>query len=116
VVLLSTHIVSDVESVASDIAIMAGGRLRTRGSPQDLLRHAEGQVWETTVAPDALTRLRQRHLVSRMVRTQAGVRVRLLAPSAPAPDAAPARPDLEDAYLTIIHAAPGTGEAARARR
>lgn len=34
VVLLSTHIVSDVESVASDIAIMAGGRLRLRGSPQ----------------------------------------------------------------------------------
>ena len=40
VVLLSTHIVSDVESVASDIAIMAGGRLRLRGSPQELLGHA----------------------------------------------------------------------------
>ena len=54
VVLLSTHIVSDVESVASDIAIMAGGRLRLRGSPQDLLRQAEGRVWEMTVPPGAL--------------------------------------------------------------
>src|SRR6266700_8245926 len=49
VVLLSTHIVSDVESVASDIAIMAGGRLLLRGRPEDLLRQAEGRVWETTV-------------------------------------------------------------------
>jgi ABC-2 type transport system ATP-binding protein len=105
VVLLSTHIVSDVESVAYDIAIMAGGGLRLRGRPQDLLRQAEGRVWETTVPPDALARLRQRHVVSRMVRTSAGVRVRLLAPAPPTPDAAP--PDLEDAYLTIIHQTPG---------
>lgn len=118
VVLLSTHIVSDVESVASDIAIMAGGRLLLRGSPQDLLREADGRVWEMTIPAGALAQLRERHLISRMVRTDAGVRVRLLAPVAPAPDAAPVPPDLEDAYLTIIHAAPGlaSGDAAEARR
>ncbi|HEY3904143.1 MAG TPA: ABC transporter ATP-binding protein [Streptosporangiaceae bacterium] len=102
VVLLSTHIVSDVESVASDIAIMAGGRLRLRGSPQDLLRHAQGQVWELTVAPDAVTPLRERHQISKMVRTPAGVRVRVLARDVPLPGAVPVAPDLEDAYLTII--------------
>jgi ABC-type multidrug transport system ATPase subunit len=105
VVLLSTHIVSDVESVVSDIAIMAGGRLRQRGRPQDLLRQAEGLVWELTVPAAALSQLRERHLVSRMVRTGSGVRVRVLAPAPPSPDAVPAAPDLEDAYLTIIHAA-----------
>lgn len=106
VVLLSTHIVSDVESVASDIAIMAGGRLLLRGSPQDLLRRVEGGAWELTVPPDALARLRERHLVSRMVRTAEGVRVRLLASASPAPEAAPVPPDLEDAYLTIVAHAP----------
>jgi ABC-2 type transport system ATP-binding protein len=105
VVLLSTHIVSDVESVASEIAIMASGRLLARGNPPDLLRRAEGRVWELTVPPDALAGLRERYLVSRVVRTAAGVRVRLLAPSSPAPQAVPAPPDLEDAYLTIIHQA-----------
>jgi ABC-type multidrug transport system ATPase subunit len=105
VVLLSTHIVSDVESVASDIAVMAGGRVRARGTPQDLLRRAEGRVWELIVSPEALGPLRQRHVVSRMVRTAAGVRVRLLAGGPPVPDAVPAAPDLEDAYLTIIHGA-----------
>lgn len=118
VVLLSTHIVSDVESVASDIAILAGGRLAARGSPAELLRHAEGRVWELTVHPDALGQLRQQHLVSRMVRTQAGVRVRLLAPASPTPDAVPGRPDLEDAYLTIIHPRlePDPAATGRARR
>jgi ABC-2 type transport system ATP-binding protein len=118
VVLLSTHIVSDVESVASDIAIMASGRLLLRGSPQDLLRQAAGRVWEMTVPPGALVQLRERHLVSRMIRTSAGVRVRVLTPVAPAPDAAPAAPDLEDAYLTIIHGVPrpARGTTAVARR
>jgi ABC-2 type transport system ATP-binding protein len=118
VVLLSTHIVSDVESVAADIAIMASGRLRLRGSPQDLLRQAEGRVWEMTVSPGALAELRDRHRVSRMIRTAGGVRVRVLAPVAPAPDAAPVPPDLEDAYLTIVHGVPGParGDTAAARR
>ncbi|MHB1592936.1 MAG: ATP-binding cassette domain-containing protein [Streptosporangiaceae bacterium] len=103
VVLLSTHIVSDVESVAADIAIMAGGRLLLRGSPDEVLRQAEGQVWEVTVLPGELAALRDRYPVSKMVRTAAGVQVRVLAPSAPAADAAAVQADLEDAYLTIVH-------------
>ena len=102
-VLLSTHIVSDVESVAADIAIMAGGRLLLRGAPEDMLRQADGQVWETTVPADAVAQLRDRHPISKMVRTPAGVRVRLLCPTAPIPGAVPVAPDLEDAYLTIVH-------------
>lgn len=117
-VLLSTHIVSDVESVASDIAIMAGGRLVLRGSPQDLLRQAEGRVWEMTVSPGALARLREQHTISRMVRAEEGVRVRLLAPVPPGVGAVPVPPDLEDAYLAIIHGAPGPAldDPAEARR
>jgi ABC-2 type transport system ATP-binding protein len=106
VVLLSTHIVSDVESVAADIAIMAHGRLVSRGSPQELLERARGQVWELTVAPAALAGLRERHVVSRMVRTEAGVRIRVLAAEPPGPGAVPAHPDLEDAYLATVHSRP----------
>jgi len=118
VVLLSTHIVSDVESMASDIAIMNNGRLQIRGSPEDLLRQAQGRVWEMTVPPGALAQLRERHRVSRMVRTSAGVRVRLLAPAPPGAEAVPAPPDLEDAYLMIIHGSrgPAAGETAEARQ
>jgi ABC-2 type transport system ATP-binding protein len=116
VVLLSTHIVSDVESVADDIAIMARGRIALHGSPQDLLRQAEGRVWELTVRPDALPPLRERHLISRMIRTGDGVRVRLLAPAAPQASAVPVPPDLEDAYLLVVHQASSQQQATGARR
>lgn len=102
VVMLSTHIVSDVESVASDIAVLATGRLLRRDSPEQLLREVDGRAWEIEVPSADVAVLQQRHLVSRLVRTAAGVRVRLLAPSAPYAEAVRVSPDLEDAYLTII--------------
>ncbi|GAA2063756.1 ABC transporter ATP-binding protein [Streptomyces albiaxialis] len=104
VVMLSTHIVSDVESVARDIAVVAGGRLLRRATPEQLLRETAGMVWELTIPPDALTAVRARHLVSRMVRTAEGVRVRVLSHTCPQAGAAPAVPDLEDAYLAVVNA------------
>lgn len=103
VVMLSTHIVSDVESVATDIAILAGGRLRRRGSPEELLRDVEGRVWEAVIAPEQVAAVQARYAVSRLVRTGAGVRVRMLAASPPFPDVECVPPDLEDAYLAAVH-------------
>jgi ABC-2 type transport system ATP-binding protein len=102
VVVLSTHIVSDLESVASDIVVMAEGRLLRRGAASELLASAEGQVWEMLAGPDEAARIQQRYLVSRIVRSERGVRIRLLSPVAPAPDASLVSPDLEDAYLALI--------------
>jgi len=101
-VILSTHIVSDVEAVADDIAVLGQGRLRYRGTPEGLLRDARGKVWELLASADELPALRQRFLVSRAVRTPDGTRVRVLAPDQPAPDAALVDPDLEDGYLWMI--------------
>jgi len=101
-VLLSTHIVSDVESVADDIAIVAQGRLLRRGTPEQLLRAVAGHVWETVVAPETVAAVQARHMVSRMVRTADGVRLRLLSTTRPDPDAALVPPDLEDAYLGAV--------------
>ena len=102
VVLLSTHIVSDVESVASDMAVVAGGRLRRRGSPEELLREVDGLVWEVVADPGDVAEVQARHVVTRMVRTPAGVRVRLLSEARPYPGAAAVPPDLEDAYLALV--------------
>jgi ABC-2 type transport system ATP-binding protein len=105
IVILSTHIVSDVEAVAEDIAILAGGRLVRRGTPEELLRAADGRVWELVVPAPALAEVRARHLVSRTVRTAEGVRTRVLAGSPPAAGAVPVKPDLEDAYLHAVRSA-----------
>ncbi|MFI5801809.1 ABC transporter ATP-binding protein [Streptomyces sp. NPDC051561] len=106
-VMLSTHIVSDVESVAADIAVVAQGRLLYRGSPEQLIASIEGQVWEAVAAPADLPGLQQRHPVTRTVRTSEGVRVRLLAHRPPHPAARQVTPDLEDAYLATVNGAVG---------
>ncbi|GGU43368.1 ABC transporter ATP-binding protein [Streptomyces albospinus] len=106
VVLLSTHIVSDVESVASDIAVLTAGRLRARGTPEELLRTVAGQVWEVLVDPASVPAVQARYTVSRLARTPEGVRIRLLSPHQPYEGAAPLPPDLEDAYLALVHGPP----------
>ncbi|AXQ55547.1 ABC transporter ATP-binding protein [Streptomyces koyangensis] len=105
VVMLSTHIVSDVESVASDIAVMADGRLLRRGAPEELMGDLEGRVWEILVDPSAVSAVQSHYVVSRMIRTSAGVRLRVLSAQPPVGDATQVAPDLEDAYLGVIRGA-----------
>ena len=107
IVLLSTHVVSDVESIADRIAVVAGGRLRACAPPETLLATARGRVWSWNVAPDQVTPLKQRFLVSGAARRNGGVQVRVLANEAPAAESVAAEPSLEDAYL--LHVAAGDG-------
>jgi ABC-type multidrug transport system ATPase subunit len=102
VVILSTHIVSDVEAVADDIAILAHGRLCRRGAPEELLRDVRGEVWDVLMDAGDLPTFRERHVVSRAVRTPDGTRVRVLSADRPTTDATPLEPDLEDAYLRVV--------------
>jgi ABC-2 type transport system ATP-binding protein len=102
VVILSTHIVPDVEAVATDIAIIAHGRLVAHRSPEELVRSVEGRTWEVTLPSADLPALRQRHLVSGTARRGDGVQARVIADREPAPGARPARPTLEDAYLDAV--------------
>jgi len=102
IVILSTHIVSDVEATASAIAIIDQGRLLLHATPEALLHAVTGRVWEWIVPSAELQAARQQYLVSGTVRTAAGVRLRVVAASAPAPDAQPATPTLEDAYLHVV--------------
>ena len=99
IVLLSTHIVSDVEAIATRIAVIAQGRLLADSTPEALLREVAGKAWTFTVGSEELTALKQRHLVSGAVRRSDGVSVRVVAAEPPAAVAQPAEPGLEDAYL-----------------
>jgi ABC-2 type transport system ATP-binding protein len=101
IVILSTHIVSDIEATATDIALISQGTLVAHASPEDLLRKAEGKTWETVIPSAELTAAKQRYLISSTVRRGDGVHVRVLAEAAP-PAARPAQPTLEDAYLYCL--------------
>jgi ABC-type multidrug transport system ATPase subunit len=100
-VLLSTHVVSDIESVANDLVLIAGGRLLLQASPEELLRRTNGKVWEWTVPPGELAGLRQRHVVGSAIRGADGVRVRVVAAEKPLAAATAVPASLEDAYLHI---------------
>lgn len=104
IVILSTHIVSDVEAVATDIAIIARGRLVRHAVPEDLLRAVKGQVWEWQIPSGEVPAARTRFRVSGTIRRNEGVLIRVLAGSAPGPDAHPVEPSLEDAYLHAVTA------------
>jgi len=101
-VLLSTHVVSDVEAIASELVLIAGGRLLLKASPEELLRRTAGMVWEWTVPAAELAGLRQRYVVGSAIRgADGGVRVRVVAAQRPFVTAAAVSASLEDAYLHL---------------
>ncbi len=104
IVILSTHIVSDVEATATRIALIREGRLVAEAAPEELLRAAEGQVWEWVMPSAELQAAKQRLLISGTLRRSDGVRVRVVAAESPAAGAQPVPPNLEDAYLLHIAA------------
>ncbi len=101
VVILSTHIVSDVEAVASQIAVIRQGRLVSQTTPEDLLRTATGRVFTAVVASEGLAEAQHRVHVSNLIRRADGVHVRYVANGngATLPGARAIEPTLEDAYL-----------------
>ncbi|MDP9267689.1 MAG: ABC transporter ATP-binding protein [Acidobacteriota bacterium] len=102
IVILSTHIVSDVEAVATDIALIAQGQLITHATPEALLAEVEGKVWECVVPSAELNAAKARWMVSGTTRRSDGVHVRVIADSSPCPNAQALAPTLEDAYLLKI--------------
>jgi ABC-2 type transport system ATP-binding protein len=103
-VILSTHIVSDVEASATGLAVMSGGRLRFHGTPEALLAQAEGHVWEWTIAPEEMAEVRAGHVLCASLRRPEGIRVRVVAAGRPVPQAQPVMPTLEDAYTWLLGA------------
>ena len=98
IIILSTHIVSDVEATATDIALISQGTLVAYASPEELLRQVEGKVWEWILPSADLNAARQKYLISNTARRSNGAHARVLGDAPPA-GAQPVLPNLEDAYL-----------------
>ncbi|MEE0845866.1 MAG: ABC transporter ATP-binding protein [Eggerthellaceae bacterium] len=99
VVILSTHIVSDVESIADRILVMKAGSIAAEGTPLDLVRLMDGRVWEAEL-PQAQADLLSQHLAVSNVRYNGGAAVlRYVSDSCQIPGSVPASPSLEDFYL-----------------
>ena len=104
IVILSTHIVSDVEAVATDIALIAHGGLVVHSAPEALLQSVDRRVWEIAIPSSELSELRKNYLVSNTAHRSDGVHARVVADHAPAASARAVEPTLEDAYLSALAA------------
>ena len=104
IVILSTHIVSDVEAVATDIALIDHGGLVVHGAPEALLQSVDRRVWEIVIPSSDLGELRKSYLVSNTAHRSDGVHARVVADHAPAASARSVEPTLEDAYLSALAA------------
>jgi ABC-type multidrug transport system ATPase subunit len=98
-VILSTHIVSDIESTATHIAILRQGSLIALETPEELMQKAAGHVWLAVLSSEELAAHRDRLAVSSAVRKSDGIQVRLVQSEQPLPAAIAVEPTLEDAYL-----------------
>jgi len=102
IIILSTHIVSDVEATATEIVVIHQGRKLQHAAPEKLLQLLEGKVWQWTIPSAELPALKQEYIISGTMRREDGIQVRVVSDSAPAAGAQPSAPNLEDVYLQLV--------------
>ena len=99
IVLLSTHIVSDVEYIAGEILIMKEGRLIHKGAPDAITHEIDGKVWECRVDPARAEELCSRYNVGNLKNVGNKTILRIIGDEKPMEEAVPAEASLEDLYL-----------------
>jgi ABC-type multidrug transport system ATPase subunit len=99
IVLLSTHIISDVEAVASRLVILQEGHVLADTTPEALLATAAGSVWSVTTDQATALQLQASSQVSTMVNQMNGITLRLVSATRPHEAAVVVNPSLEEAYL-----------------
>ena len=111
-VLLSTHIVSDVEYIADQILLMKDGSLVHHATSQQLLAAAPTQVWTCTVPRAQADQLLHQYPVVNLKTLPQGVQLRVLSQTPPTPEAHPAEMTLEDLFLHYFGETAGETDAA----
>lgn len=99
IVLLSTHIVSDVEYIADEILVMKDGRLIHRGAPEVVTKEAKGLVWECKVDSKDVDYYTKQYNVGNLKNIGEQTVLRIISDACPCEGAVEADPTLEDLYL-----------------
>ncbi|NQD38142.1 ABC transporter ATP-binding protein [Permianibacter sp. IMCC34836] len=101
-VILSTHIVSDIASIATQLAVMKEGRLLRFDRPERLIHEVVGKVWQISASSAELEQYRKQYKVTQAVRDGENWTLRLVHPEQPLPSALPATPDLDDVFTWLM--------------
>ena len=106
-VLLSTHIVSDVEHIAAQIMMMECGGIQHIHTGGEYVRMMEGRVWLRSMPAEELVDYQNQAVISNVKTKDGRMEVRIISDTQPVPDAIQAVPTLEDAYLYLFNYLPG---------
>lgn len=105
IVILSTHIVGDIESTCENIAVMDGGEIIFKGTVTELLDKANGNIYEAKISRAEIEDVKKKYIVTNilMMSTEANVRFIVEDKSEVFKGAEPSLPNVEDAYMYLMH-------------
>ena len=103
IVILSTHIVTDVEYIADEILVIKGGTLLKKGAESTIIQEISGKVWECRVTRQEAERLENRFIVCNSKTENGEAVLRIVSDSKPCDTAVSVSPCLEDLYLHYFH-------------
>jgi len=107
IVILSTHIVSDIEAIADQVLLMKKGKLVSRGTVSELTRKMAGKVWELKVSFEEAEKWQRKAEVANLRHEGEQVVLRVLSEQRPSDRAVPCDAVLEDLYLYDFRAEGG---------
>lgn len=105
IVILSTHIVADVEATADNVCVLRFGVNLFTGTTEELVERVRGKVWMMDIDPSELREVKERYTFTGVYRTAEGMKIRLLADELNDPRARPDEPTLEDGYIGEVERA-----------
>lgn len=99
IIIISTHIVPDIEYISDRVLIMKKGKFILDGTAEELVAEVEGQVWECSVPQGEWAGFEQAYCIANAHNSGSTVEARVISAIKPCTDARQAQPVLEDLYL-----------------
>lgn len=99
IVILSTHIVSDIEAIADEVLLMKKGKFVLQGTVPELIHKANGKVWELSVSPQEARKWQTKTTVANLRHEGKEIILRIISDNMPSERAVPCEATLEDLYL-----------------
>ncbi|MBX4261884.1 ABC transporter ATP-binding protein [Clostridium estertheticum] len=102
IVILSTHIIGDIEATCKNIGILDNGSLIFKGTVQELKNKAEGKVFSMNVKPDELEKIKQQYIITGIIMLEDSISIRVISDVPPSDSAQIREPNIEDSYMLMI--------------
>ncbi len=102
IVIIATHVVSDIEYIARDIIMMKKGVIVDNAPPHELITKIEGKVWNVPCNESEVSAIQQKFKVTNIVKSDTDVALRVLSDEKPTQGSVTVAPTLEDYYLYIF--------------